>query len=309
MRRPSRPCSGRGALGVGRVPLRAADGGEQDGVGALAGGERLVGQRRAVGVDRGAAERVLLEGEVVGDGGEHLERRGEHLGADPVAGEGDDRGHGPGSVMEYGAPGGVSPTMTLPTVTEISAVPRPPTRDTFVADLSAAARAPAHAVTGPGPRRRLGPRASCRGRRRAANVAGMLRTRLSSTAGQVAAEYLGGLLLVAVVIGALIGAQVHTLIAVEVERAICKITGVDRVRRAGRAGGRGLRRQRARRPRPRGPRRGVRQRPPRRPGPRRGRRPLRRRRGQRRSTTTSARSSTTTPTRSAATPTTTPAPT
>ena len=56
---------------------------------------------------------------------------------------------------------------------------------------------------------------------------------------------------------------------------------VDRVRRAWRAGGRGLRRQRARRPRPRGPRRGVRQRPPRRPGARRGRRPLRRRRGRR----------------------------
>ena len=53
----------------------------------------------------------------------------------------------------------------------------------------------------------------------------MLRTRLSSSAGQVAAEYMGGLLLVAVVIGALLGAQVHTKIAVEVERAICKITG------------------------------------------------------------------------------------
>ncbi len=53
----------------------------------------------------------------------------------------------------------------------------------------------------------------------------MLRTRLSSSAGQVAAEYVGGLLLVAVVIGALFGGQVHTKIAVEVERAICKITG------------------------------------------------------------------------------------
>ena len=48
-------------VGVGRVPLRAADGREQDGVGRAAGGERLVGQRGAVGVDRRAAERVLLE--------------------------------------------------------------------------------------------------------------------------------------------------------------------------------------------------------------------------------------------------------
>ena len=39
----------------------------------------------------------------------------------------------------------------------------------------------------------------------------MLRTRLSSSSGQVAAEYMGGLLLVAVVIAALLGTQVHTL--------------------------------------------------------------------------------------------------
>ena len=32
-------------VGVGRVPLRAADGAEQHGVGVAAGGERLVGQR------------------------------------------------------------------------------------------------------------------------------------------------------------------------------------------------------------------------------------------------------------------------
>src|SRR5215207_11612833 len=49
--------------------------------------------------------------------------------------------------------------------------------------------------------------------------------RLRSSAGQVAAEYLGALLLVAVVIAALIGSQLHTQIAVEVERAICKIAG------------------------------------------------------------------------------------
>jgi hypothetical protein len=49
--------------------------------------------------------------------------------------------------------------------------------------------------------------------------------RLRCSAGQVAAEYMGGLLLVAVVIAALIGTQVHTHIAVEVQRAICKIGG------------------------------------------------------------------------------------
>ena len=49
--------------------------------------------------------------------------------------------------------------------------------------------------------------------------------RLRATAGQVAAEYMGGLLLVAVVIAALIGSQLHTHVAVEVQRAICKITG------------------------------------------------------------------------------------
>ena len=90
------------------------------------------------------------------------------------------------------------------------------------------------------------------GARRAANVAGMLRTRLSSTAGQVAAEYLGGLLLVAVVIGALIGAQVHTSIAVEVQRAICKITGSTECGEPGVPEAEASD-ERARRPRPRGP--------------------------------------------------------
>ena len=36
---------------------------------------------------------------------------------------------------EYAAPGGVSPTMTLPTVTEIRRRPEATTRDTFIADL------------------------------------------------------------------------------------------------------------------------------------------------------------------------------
>ena len=46
--------------------------------------------------------------------------------------------------MEYGWPGGVSPTMTLPTVTEILHRREATTRDTFIADLGR---------TGPGPRR------------------------------------------------------------------------------------------------------------------------------------------------------------
>jgi hypothetical protein len=49
--------------------------------------------------------------------------------------------------MEYAAPGDVSLTMTLPTVTEILRRPEPSTRDTFIADLHRAA------VRGPVPRR------------------------------------------------------------------------------------------------------------------------------------------------------------
>ena len=49
--------------------------------------------------------------------------------------------------MEYAAPGGVSPTMTLPTVTEIRRRPEATTLDTFIADL----RRPM--LAGPGPRR------------------------------------------------------------------------------------------------------------------------------------------------------------
>jgi Zn-dependent metalloprotease len=50
-------------------------------------------------------------------------------------------------------------------------------------------------------------------------------SRLRASTGQVAAEYMGGLLLVAVVVAALLGSQLHTHVAVEVQRAICKITG------------------------------------------------------------------------------------
>ena len=102
------PCAGRAAPARAAArrgpssPTRPADGGEQDGVGAAAGGERLVGQRRPVGVDRGAAERVLLVVEVVGDGGEDLQGGVEDLGADPVAGERDDVGIA-GAYVELGA--------------------------------------------------------------------------------------------------------------------------------------------------------------------------------------------------------------
>jgi hypothetical protein len=87
---------GSGSVGVGGVPLRAAHGGQEDRVGALAGRERLVGQRDAVRVDRGPAEDVLLVVELGPERAQDLECRREHLRADPVAGEGDDGGHGAG---------------------------------------------------------------------------------------------------------------------------------------------------------------------------------------------------------------------
>ena len=75
-------------VGVGRVPFRAADGAEQDGVGAAAGLEHLVGERDAVGVDRAAAHQPLVELELA----QRLEqppRGGDDLGPDPVAGQED----------------------------------------------------------------------------------------------------------------------------------------------------------------------------------------------------------------------------
>ena len=51
LRKPSRPCSGRGALGVGGLAFRAADGTEEDGVGGLGGLHTLIGEGDAVGVD------------------------------------------------------------------------------------------------------------------------------------------------------------------------------------------------------------------------------------------------------------------
>ena len=88
LRRPSRPCSGRGASGVGRVPFGPADGAEQDRVGCAAGLEHLVGEGGAVGVDRAAAHQLLVELELA----ERLEqaaRGADDLGADPVAGQQD----------------------------------------------------------------------------------------------------------------------------------------------------------------------------------------------------------------------------
>ena len=81
------------------------------------------------------------------------------------------------------------------------------------------------------------------------------------------------LLLVAVVIAALLGSQVHTHIAVEVERAICKITGSSACGEPG-VPEADARTSRARRAGPLGLRRRVQERPPRPAAPRRGRRPV-----------------------------------
>ena len=92
-RRPRRPCSGR--CSAGSVPLVAADRGQEDGVGGLAGGEGLGGgEGDAVGVDGGAADERLGEVEfdvVLGaDLLKHFLRHLHDLGADAVAGkEGD----------------------------------------------------------------------------------------------------------------------------------------------------------------------------------------------------------------------------
>ena len=88
---------------VGRVPLRAADGAEQDRVGLAAGVEDLVGERGAVGVDRGAADEVLVEVELA-DRVEHAPRRGDDLGADPVAGQEDDARSWRSSALTASAP-------------------------------------------------------------------------------------------------------------------------------------------------------------------------------------------------------------
>ena len=82
---PEQSLLGPRRVGVGRVPLRAADRAEQHRVGGAALLQHLVGERGAVGVDRGAADQVLVDldaAELV----EQLGRGGADLGADPVAG-------------------------------------------------------------------------------------------------------------------------------------------------------------------------------------------------------------------------------
>ena len=86
LRRPRSPCSGRGLSGSVVSHFGPADGSEQHGVGLAALLEDLVGERDPVLVDRGAADEVLLVGEVA-DGVEDLDGGRDDLGADPVAGQ------------------------------------------------------------------------------------------------------------------------------------------------------------------------------------------------------------------------------
>ena len=85
---PEQALLGARRVGVGRVPFRAADRAEQDGVGAAAGLEDLVGEGDPVGVDRAAAEQALVELELA-EGLEQASRGGDDLGADPVSGQED----------------------------------------------------------------------------------------------------------------------------------------------------------------------------------------------------------------------------
>ena len=82
-------------VGVGGVPPRPAHRAEQHGVRAGARRQHLVGEGRAVGVDRRPADEVLVPGDgqpvVGGDRVHDLARDLHHLGADPVAREQGDR--------------------------------------------------------------------------------------------------------------------------------------------------------------------------------------------------------------------------
>ena len=88
---PRSPCSGRGFVGVGGVPLGPADGREQHRIGAACRLERLVRQRRPGGVDRRTAQQRLLELErdavLLADDAQDLDGLGGDLGADPVTGK------------------------------------------------------------------------------------------------------------------------------------------------------------------------------------------------------------------------------
>ena len=74
-----------------RVPLRAAHGAEQNGVGPVAGLDGFVGQRPAAGVDGGAADQALVAGdreaEFLRRCVHDLQCLGHDFGADAVAGE------------------------------------------------------------------------------------------------------------------------------------------------------------------------------------------------------------------------------
>ena len=74
-----------------RIPFRSADGAEQDRAALAAGLDDLVAQRRAVFVDRAAADQLGLEleldAELLARRHEHALRLLRHLGPDPVAGQ------------------------------------------------------------------------------------------------------------------------------------------------------------------------------------------------------------------------------
>ena len=91
----------RGVVGVdgavvafGRGERRMPDRPEQHRVGAFRGGERVIGQRIAGGVDGGAADQLFLEAEAVAitgrDGAQDVDRRGGDFRSDAVAGQDDD---------------------------------------------------------------------------------------------------------------------------------------------------------------------------------------------------------------------------
>src|ERR1700693_615898 len=85
LRSPSSPCSGRGLSGSVVSHFGPPTAASRTASAWREGGERLCGQRRAVGVDRRPAEDVLLEIELA-HRGEHLDRRRHDLWPDPVAG-------------------------------------------------------------------------------------------------------------------------------------------------------------------------------------------------------------------------------
>ena len=89
------PARGAGADGIRGVPLRPPDRAEEDGVRVTARLEHLVGERLAVGIDRGSADQVLREFELA-EALEQPPRGGDDLGADAVPGQQDYpcRGHG-----------------------------------------------------------------------------------------------------------------------------------------------------------------------------------------------------------------------